>query len=215
MCGDHLKKNLWQLVWDFCGIPFRFILFDQVWLSRFGWVTLEDERLSLILPHVKGRLLDIGCGTNTLVRRYRYGVGIDLYDHGGGALIVDNSAQLPFATRSFDTVTFVACFNLIPYRTQVLSEAMRLLRPGGQLLITMINPIVGGIGYSTWWYVQDKVPFGRKTGVVRGLWTAEVVGLCKRAGFQLREHRRFLYNLNNFYRFEVGEVQEAMQNNGK
>ena len=196
-----MTKSLWQELWDFIGIPARFVLFDQQWLHRFRWTTLEDERISFVLPVVRSRLLDIGAGTNALVRRYGDGVGVDVYDWGGEALVVKNAARLPFSDQSFDTVTFVASLNHIPNRVEALFEAHRLLKPTGQLLITMINPIFGGIGHAIWWYSEDKIRGGMKDGEAGGLWTSNIVALCTQAGFQMREHRRFLYGLNNFYRF--------------
>ena len=80
------------------------------------------------------------------------GVGVDVYDWGGGAIIVNDSSNLPFADSSFDTITFLACLNHIPNRSDVIREAYRLIRPGGNLVVTMINPMLGKIGHTIWWY---------------------------------------------------------------
>jgi SAM-dependent methyltransferase len=192
-------------LWDFVGIPFRLILFDQKWLPRFGWTTLEEERLEAVFPHVDGRLLDIGAGTNTLVKRYGNGVGVDVHDWGGGALVVQDSSKLPFGDGEFDTVTLIACLNHIPYREAVLRESRRLLRPGGRLLITMIDPILGGIGHALWWYSEDKHRGGMLPGEVGGMWTRDTVQLCSTAGFTLVQHERFVYGMNNLYVFRIRE----------
>ena len=63
-------KTLARTAWDFVGIPFRLVLFDQKWLPRFGWTTLESERIDAVLPYLGGHLLDIGAGANTLVQSY-------------------------------------------------------------------------------------------------------------------------------------------------
>ena len=133
------KKSLGQYVWDFIGIPFRLVLFDQEWLPKFGWTTLEDERINVVLPHIRGRLLDIGSGPNTLVNRYGNGIGVDVYDWGGGTMVVEDSSCLPFGDHQFDTITFIACLNHIPNRRDVLQEARRLIKPDGQLIITIIK----------------------------------------------------------------------------
>ena len=99
-----------------------------------------------VLPEIRGRLLDIGAGPNTLVKLYGSGTGVDVFDWGGGALVVNDTAALPFPDRSFETIAFVACLNHIPNRQQVLHEAKRLLSPGGRVVMTMINPILGGVG---------------------------------------------------------------------
>lgn len=196
-------KSLSQSLWDFIGIPFRLVLFDQAWLPKFGWTTLEDERLAAVYPHIRGRLLDIGSGPNTLVNRYGQGVGVDVFDWGGGTLVVENTACLPFDDASFETITFVACLNHIPNRQEVLREARRLIKPGGRLIITMINPLLGDFGHAIWWYSEDKHRGGMKEGEVGGLWTSDIVQVCQAAGFELQQHRRFVYWMNNLYIFTV------------
>jgi hypothetical protein len=113
-------KSPLQAVWDFVGIPFRLVLFDQAWLPRFGWTTLEAERLNAVFPYLHGRVLDVGAGTNTLVNRYGSGVGVDVHDWGNGVMVVEDTSRLPFEDASFDTITFIACLNHIPYREAAL-----------------------------------------------------------------------------------------------
>ena len=197
------RKSLAQAAWDLVGVPFRLALMPQEWLPRFGWTTLEEERLVEVLPHVRGRLLDVGAGTNTLVRRHGNGVGVDVHEWGGGAIVVTDAARLPFEDASFDTVTFVACLNHIPNRGDAVREARRLVRPGGRLIATMIDPILGGIGHAIWWYGEDRHRGGMQPGEVGGLWTRDLIAICEAAGFRLRLHRRFVYGMNNLYVFDL------------
>jgi SAM-dependent methyltransferase len=197
-----MKKSFIQEIWDFIGIPFRFVFFDQEWLPRFGWTTLEEERINAVVPYIAGALLDIGAGSNSLVKRVGHGVGVDVVDWGGDALVVKNSADLPFDRGSFDTIAFVACLNHIPNRGDVLKEAHRLLRPEGRILITMINPFLGKIGHAIWWYSEDKKRGGMVEGEVGGMWTEEIVTLCSNAGFKMIEHRRFEFGMNHLYIFK-------------
>lgn len=199
------EKSWAQAIWDAIGIPFRLVLFDQSWLPRFGWTTLEEERMRMVLPEVTGRLLDVGAGPNTLVKRHGDGVGVDVFDWGGGVQVVEDTSRLPFPDGSFDTVSFVACLNHIPYRAAALAEAWRLLRPGGRVVITMIDPILGDIGHAVWWYSEDKHRGGMVEGEVGGMWTSTIVELCKTAGFELIKHTRFVYQMNNLYVFERRE----------
>lgn len=198
-----IEKSIAQAAWDAIGIPFRLAICPQQWLPTLGWTTLEEERLAAVWPHLHGRLLDIGAGANTLVRRYGNGVGVDVHDWGGGAVIIDDAAQLPFSASSFSTVSFVACLNHIPNRANALVEARRVLMDGGVLLVTMIDPVVGGIGHTIWWYGEDRRRGGMKLGEVDGLWPREVVDLCARAGFRLRRHDRFVYRLNHLFVFDA------------
>jgi SAM-dependent methyltransferase len=197
------EKSFWQAFWDFIGIPFRLVLFDQAWLPRFGWTTLEEERLNIVQPLIQGRLLDVGAGPNTLVKRYGSGTGVDVFDWGGGVVVVENTAQLPFENASFDTVTFIACLNHIPYREAALKEARRLITPGGTLIITMIDPILGEIGHKIWWYSEDKHRGGMIEGEIGGMWNSDIIRLCQAAGFELAEQRRFVYGLNNLLVFRA------------
>lgn len=206
--GTMTSKPFIKSLWDFVGIPFRLALFDKAWLPRFGWTTLEEERIDPVLPHVRGRLLDIGSGPNRLVNTYGDGVGVDVNDWGGGTVVVQYSSKLPFDSASFDTVTLVACLNHIPYRQAVLREARRLLRPGGRLIITIISPLLGNIGHAIWWYSEDKKRGGMKQGEVEGMSTAEVRRLCEQAGFRLKVHCRFVCGINNLYVFERASEAE-------
>ena len=72
-------------------MPFRLVLFDQNWLERFGWTTLEEERFRVVIPELKGRLLDIGAGPNRLVKQYGDGIGVDVFDWGGGVMVVEDN----------------------------------------------------------------------------------------------------------------------------
>ncbi|MEI7835431.1 MAG: class I SAM-dependent methyltransferase [Planctomycetota bacterium] len=195
------KKSIIQHLWDFVGMPFRLVLLSQRWLPKLGWTTLEEERLAAVLPQVKGRLLDVGAGPNRLVNLHGDGVGVDVYDWGGGVVVVADTSHLPFEDASFDTVTFVACLNHIPYRLAALQEARRVIRPDGRLVITMINPIFGGVIHKIRWDSEDKERGGMKEGETGGLWTSRLVALCREAGFDLDRHLRFVYGMNNLYIF--------------
>ncbi len=161
---------------------------------------LERRRHDAVRAHVRGRLLDIGCGENRLVRRYGNGIGVDVYDWGDVDLIVEDTAHLPFADQSFDTISFVACLNHIPNRAEVLREAYRLLKDEGLLLITMIPP-----GLSKIWHRivapwdADQARRGMKPDEVWGLTSAQVHQLVRGAGFRVTRHRKFIFGLNNLY----------------
>ena len=40
---------------------------------------LAKRRVRAVLPHIRGRLLDVGCGFNRLVRNYENGIGVDVW----------------------------------------------------------------------------------------------------------------------------------------
>jgi SAM-dependent methyltransferase len=194
-----VKKSVQQLIWDFIGAPLRMTVLPPHVSRRLGFTSLEDERLGIVLPHIKGKLLDIGAGRNMLVQRYPgEGIGVDVTDFGAGCLIVKDTARLPFENESFDTVTFLACLNHIPNRNEVMSEAWRIMRPDGILLVTMISPMLGAIGHRLWWHGDDrKRPIA--SGEQEGLWSTDVIAILQQANFRLLKHERFVYSLNNLF----------------
>ena len=99
---------------------------------------LSFWRSHAVKKEVMGKLLDIACGDNKLVRSYRgKGLGIDLNDFKNVDLVVKNLSQIPFPNQSFDTVTIVASLNYFPNPRIVLKECLRLLTDEGCLIVTM------------------------------------------------------------------------------
>jgi len=94
------------------------------------------------------RCLDIGCGRyNRFVKTFKKkkGVGIDVYPYEGLSEeeVVEDLASFPFPDGSFDSVTFIANLNHVPAgdRDRELREAFRCLKDGGNIVITMGNPL--------------------------------------------------------------------------
>lgn len=154
-------------------------------------------RVRAVLPYLRGRLLDIGCGTNELVRSYGSGVGVDVYQWGTVDLVVENSADLPFDDESFDTVTIIAALNHIPNRREVLKEAHRLLRMNGTIIVTMIPPRLSKVWHFSRrpWDVDQKER-GMVHGEVFGFTRDEVRGLLEEAGFDVIVEKAFMFYIN-------------------
>lgn len=158
---------------------------------------LADWRVRVVLPHVRGRLLDIGCGLNTLAHRYGNGFGADVFQWGTVDVLIGDGARLPFRDETFDTVTIIAALNHIPNRTTALAEAQRILRPGGRLIVTMIPP-----GIARAWHVlrrpwdADQKERGMAEGERYGLRRREVAGLLEQSGFTIRTEEGFMLGIN-------------------
>jgi ubiquinone/menaquinone biosynthesis C-methylase UbiE len=173
---------------------------------------LANRRVKAVLPHVTGRLLDVGCGSNRLVRHYANGVGVDVHPWPGADVIVNDTATLQWESGSFDTITIVAALNHIPNRAAVLNECRRVLRPGGRVIITMLTPRTSRV----WHWLRapwdaDQRERGMQPGEVFGFTSAELLELFTRAGFTLLSQQRFMLGLNRLYIFGLTDASQRAQ----
>jgi ubiquinone/menaquinone biosynthesis C-methylase UbiE len=101
---------------------------------------------------IPGRVLDLGCGTGLFLsaceRRGGCGVGLDL--SRGMALRAQsrcresevtwgNAEVLPFRDGCFDAVTSLLAFSYVRRPEHMLSEACRVLRPGGVIAVCTLG----------------------------------------------------------------------------
>lgn len=121
------------------------MLIDQ---DRWGLSSLRSERFDYVSRCVQGYCLDVGCGRyNTFIKEYikGNGVGVDVYRYEGLSEkeILKDPSHFPFSNETFDTVTFIASLNHVQssLRLKELKEAWRCLKPGGNILVTMGNPL--------------------------------------------------------------------------
>ena len=176
----------------------------NMWLSedashRLGLTPIDHERVRAVLPHCRGRLLDLACGNNLLVRNYGFGIGVDIHPYAAIDARCD-SALLPFKNDVFDSVAMLACLNHIIRRAETLAECRRVLRPGGRLLVTMIHPLVGFFSHPIRRaHDPDQLERGMARDEAKGLTTKNVLRLITDSGFRPVVHQRFLWGLNNLY----------------
>ncbi len=124
--------------------------YDLRW-ARYN-VASVHETLRRLYVGPGERVLDIGCGTGTLLERIHHATrgvlsaGVDIASPmlqvaarklGSGSLLVAADVQaLPFPPESFDLVVSTSSFHYWPNPIGALREIRRVLRPGGRLVIT-------------------------------------------------------------------------------
>ena len=156
-----VRRSQWQKFEDFITFPLRAVtLFDT---DKWGLSALSTERFDYVAREVRGFCLDCGCGKrNRFVQQFLggNGKGVDVFPYEG--LLPENLVQdlthFPFEDARFDTVTFIANLNHVPRskRDIELAEAYRCLKPGGNLIVTMGNPLAELLVHRVlFWY--DKI----------------------------------------------------------
>lgn len=169
-------------------------------------IFLMRWRNRVVLPYIRGDVLDVGCGTNTLLKAYRQqcpdlkSVGVDVYPWEGVDQLILDAAKLPFEAGSFDTVCCIAALNHIPNRLEFLWEAHRILRPGGRCVLTMLPP-----AFSHFWHTlrapwdADQHERGMVDGEVYGLSHNAIATLLRSAQFSLHSESSFMFGINGLY----------------
>lgn len=154
-------RSTYRRILDTLSFPLRaFVLFHE---DRWGLSSLASERFDYVAQEVSGHCLDVGCGRyNRFVNEYLdgNGKGIDIYPYEGltEENIVRDLSVFPCEDSTFDTVTFIANINHIPkpMRDIELAEAYRVLRQGGNIIVTMGNPLAEVIVHKVVW-LYDRV----------------------------------------------------------
>ena len=141
--------------------------------SARGWIELIDQGESnreLLLDEamleqcgsVQGRrVLDVGCGEGRFVRilsgKGAFVTGIDLIEkliaaaaqrQPGGSYAVANGEALPFADASFDVVVSYLTLIDIPDFRAAIAECVRVLRPGGMLIVANLGFVTASDGWA-------------------------------------------------------------------
>ena len=132
------------------------------------WGPGQARRISLIacrIPLAQRRILDIGCGVGEYVRHLRalpasvVGIDVDVQRvragaHGGDGvpdLLVGAAEALPFAAGAFDVVLLNEVIEHVQDDRATLEEALRILPPGGHIVIYAPNRLFPFETHGVYW----------------------------------------------------------------
>jgi SAM-dependent methyltransferase len=130
--------------------------------ARFYHLTVLRRALEATLPHVAARrgglVVDLGCGNAPyrplfapLAARY---VGVDLPGNPEAELFFDADGRAPLPDASADVVISTQVLEHVPSPESYLREAVRLLRPGGALILST---------HGYWMFHPDPTDYWRWT----------------------------------------------------
>lgn len=170
--------------------------YEQRWQRYLDVSTLHT--LDALGPREGETILDAGCGTGLLLQRIAacapgvHLVGVDLTlamirqaDSKSSDLMVGDVCRLPLADGSLDAVVMASVLQYLPSLDRALSEAARVLRPGGRLVITVWNG--GG------WRMRTLARWLKWRGMadVRLHTRGELVASCRDQGLTIRREQAY------------------------
>lgn len=133
---DQVKQNSAEEEADWLGTPISERVLPQLPPQACVLdVAVGTARLPLVLlaaPAFKGRTIGLDLSPKMLAAASR-----NLTDHRSrSALVQGEAVPLPFPNATFDAVTSIEALEFMPNPHAALREMVRVLRPGGWLIIT-------------------------------------------------------------------------------
>lgn len=138
----------------FDGVALLYDSWFEIPLGRTVDELEKDLLYELAQPRAGERVLDVGTGTGhfafDLAARGLQAVGLDLSrpmlltarSKGAAVRFVHGeAAALPLPTASFDLVLSVTALEFVAQREQAMAEMWRAVRPGGRLVLAVLNAL--------------------------------------------------------------------------
>lgn len=180
---DWLRRWYQRAQFDFEGISgWLAIACNPFYFNRRGLF----HAFRALAPHMTGRVLDFGCGSKPYERLFtacsEY-IGCDVevsgHDHANEQIdVYYDGHHIPFEDGSVDSIFAAQSFEHIPNLNEVLVELHRILKIGGEMVISV--PFV---------WNEHEVPYDFRRFTSYG-----VRRLLERAGFEIIElHKSNLY----------------------
>ncbi len=128
--------------------------YDLPLVQRLVYRPVQDAVVAALRTTPPRRILDVGCGTGLLATRlsrefdgatlvgcdFSHGMLVHARGHGAPVAWVQGDAQrLPFRDASVDAIVSTEAFHWFPDQRRALAEFIRVLVPGGRLLVALVN----------------------------------------------------------------------------
>jgi len=174
-----MKKDFYSLYYKLEDKHWWFVGRRRIFLN------MLDKYLPANNGKEKRRILDVGCGTGTLLRylsRYGCAQGVDVdeqaieFCHKRGVHQVQkvDSFPLPFEDDTFDLVTLLDVLEHIDDDEGTLRELYRIVRPGGMLMLAVP-------AYRFLWGPQDEISNHKRRYIA-----PEIGDLLRGTGFRIK-----------------------------
>jgi SAM-dependent methyltransferase len=125
--------------------------FETGW-GRYAWRVESAAVLAALGPVAGHRIVEVGCGTGRLAAlladRGATVVGVDVdaamlavaATRAAGRLVRADAGRLPLPDATADAAVAVATLEFTTDPARVLAEMARVTRPGGRLVVAVLNP---------------------------------------------------------------------------
>lgn len=174
---------------------------------------LSSSRMGMIVPHIKGDVLDVGCQNGRFrdLARNQIGryVGVDIDPeqlelarkaHPDCEFhLCDVDAKLPDFDEEFDTVILCAVIEHLFNQKLVMSALAKALRPGGRILITTPTPFGNDIVHRA----------GSAVGLFSSVARDDHIVIYNRLRFEILA-REVSLKLASYKQFQLGCNQRAI-----
>lgn len=135
--------------------------------ERNSYAGVERALLEFVGDQPRAAILEVGCGTgHWLAQLQERGIRTTGLDLSPGmlanarrrlpsvSLIQGTASQLPWRSGTFDRLFCINAIHHFPHKRMFLTEARRILRPGGQIMIIGLDPHSA----RDRWFVYDYFP---------------------------------------------------------
>lgn len=99
-----------------------------------------EKAWTIIRRNLKGKVLDLGCGSGMVTYIHNDVVGVDINETISLVPVIRGDAQrLPLKDNIFDTIVMSHVLEHFPHSNKILEECHRALKPNGAIIISVPN----------------------------------------------------------------------------